>query len=408
MSDTNARLVGQVHDAVQRIAQDLESRSMSELGDEAIGSLPHQGLALAVGVSGATLLFDELERQHPGQFGEARDRAVEYLGQQMLHVEMLPSLFNGVVGVLFALRTTKGAMARELDELCDDIEEAIAEWLATDAKDHPWIDVVSGLSGTGIYFCGRPRTPGALRCIGRVVELLEIRAHLDADRDGSQATAARGPGEEDQITANEEVGVAHGVAGVLLFLLHARQALADRMPSLRPLISTASSTLSRTVRGPQDAYRRLITTRPSWCRGELGIAQVLCALGRSLDDSSFTTLAKQLTSRSTAALTHPHVFPDASLCHGWAGAALLYRRLADQLDSPEFATHSNLLVERSLEVRGERGYGGYLFAIDRPDGTTEMAASCGLLSGSSGTALALLSALSPQPLQWERALGVFS
>jgi hypothetical protein len=91
---------------------------------------------------------------------------------------------------------------------------------------------------------------------------------------------------------------------------------------------------------------------------------------------------------------------DAGICHGTAGLALVFARLAAYTDDPELRTAASTWLGRTLE-RWEPGTGCGGFTILGLEGWTPEPS---FLTGSAGIGLVLLALSDSEPPSWDRLL----
>jgi lantibiotic biosynthesis protein len=96
---------------------------------------------------------------------------------------------------------------------------------------------------------------------------------------------------------------------------------------------------------------------------------------------------------------------DAGLCHGAAGLAHIFNRMAQATGDERLAEAARVWFQRTLEFRQDgQGIGGFLAWAPEADGKPAWKGNPGLLTGTAGIALALLAASCPHEPQWDRVL----
>lgn len=253
-------------------------------------------------------------------------------------------------------------------------------------------DAVRGLAGLGhLLMLRAPVSPELFLVLDYLVRLTFARTHPD----GTQVPgwwSHVGPGgseSEDFPGGHANNGLAHGIAGPLALLsqavLHRIRVPGDTEAIQRILtwldnwrqqgpagpwwpywVTTAQHRDGTPVVGPQ---------RPSWCYGAAGIARVQQLAAQALDD---TDREKQALHVLEQALTNPAALAmivDDSLCHGWAGHALLSH--TSGIGDP---------VALSAPVLGQGEVDAVAEDLLAPRGPRS---GIGLLEGGAGVALAL-------------------
>ena len=154
----------------------------------------------------------------------------------MLATEPLTSsLYSGFTGIAWAAETTDRLLGTDgKEDRNGDIDEALTSLLRRYPEHAPY-DLIHGLAGIGVYALARWPRPGATQCILGVLEQLAGRARYD--RDGVYwwtPPSWLGARQDYYRPGGIDLGVAHGVAGVIPFLApsgFARAGHADR-PSI--------------------------------------------------------------------------------------------------------------------------------------------------------------------------------
>jgi hypothetical protein len=142
---------------------------------------------------------------------------------------------------------------------------------------------------------------------------------------------------------------------------------------------------------------------PAWCYGNPAVAAALLVAARASSEPDLEREALALAVEAAVRPLEGAATEDAGLCHGAAGIAHIYNRLHQATGDVRFREAALAWYLRVLELRGERGVGGYLY-WHGPRGTSHLQALPGLLMGAAGTALALLAAVDDVEPQWDRAL----
>jgi lantibiotic modifying enzyme len=318
---------------------------------------------------------------------------------------LTPWLHGGFAGVGWALKHIEPLLFEEPED-----DDAIAEWLAS-ALEPPVqrgeFDLISGLTGYGIYALEALPRSAAKRVLERLIERL---AETGEAADGG-FTWFTPPNMVPKWQLGRipngyyNLGVAHGVPGVISVLASCAAAgvLRDRT-----MLDGAVAWLLR-QKQPADDWTfphflasgvDVTPSRAAWCYGDPGLAAALFTAGRLAGRPEWEAEALEIARRCakrTAGLI------DASLCHGSAGLAHLYNRLYQASGDETMAETARAYYRHAVELRkpGE-GIGGYLSWAEEQ----VWAPNPGFLVGAAGTALALLAAVTPREPEWDRALAI--
>lgn len=390
-----------------------------------------RGHTLAAGFAGTALTFGVADRCWPAQgwdrVGHRHLAAARSALEATPHVT--ESLFGGLAGVGYAatvLDAGRGRYARFLTTvdraLFPRVGRAIARVDRVDGCGVGDFDLISGLTGVGVYLLARRHVPevGAvlcrlLSCLGRLLgDGREPRRwHTPADLVGDVMHDAYPHG-------CHNCGAAHGLPGPLALLAIAMRhgIVVDGAASFG--IGMAIERSARWLAGarseatwgpdwpnaiglpaPDGAPPPTAPAAPAgpgraaWCYGAPGVARALWLAGEALDDARYRDLA--LTTMR-AVLVRPSRLTSPTFCHGVAGLLQITRRFAADTGSVEFGAAADGLCAdllRAHEPGSLLGYrnvepGGVL--VDHP----------GLLDGAPGVALALMAAGTPGEPVWDR------
>jgi lantibiotic modifying enzyme len=356
-------------EAIEAIAADLEARPLARPD-------------LDMGHAGQALLHATLARAgHP----ERVERAVHALEAALGGLDQVPGpwLVDGAAGVAWVAAHLGDLVEVDEDSLAE-LDALVAQVLAAEPWPFRW-DHVAGLVGLGVYALERS---GAAGLCDRVVGQLALLA----ERSTAGATWRDPEGHHD-------LGVAHGVAGVIAFLAGAAADTAGAAPLLADAVRwlLAHDTGDPKGRFPYRLLPEPENPRPrrdGWCYGDQGVAVALVRAGRVVGEPAWIErgleLARDVARRRPAAL-------DVSLCHGTAGRAHMFNRLAQATGSDELAEAARVWYRETLARRQPgQGIGGYRSELGAGDDGS-------LVIGATGVALGLAAGCSSAEPVWDRA-----
>ncbi|WP_395815340.1 lanthionine synthetase C family protein [Archangium minus] len=404
-------LEGAEHEAALRAVRDIVEDLPRFLVSGPLAS------SLARGQPGVAVLLTCLSRvsgdsSHGARAEALLDEATEALATQVLG----PDLFDGFPGIAWALQHVRGTPEDPDEDPLSDIDAALADYLQTRPWPHRY-DLVSGLVGLGVYALERLPRPGARQCLERVVARLgELAERTDA------GLRWKTPADKVEVMAREahphgcyNLGVAHGISGVLAVLAGAASAGVEA--------GTASALLRggwdwmMAQRAPDSAAARFPTRlgvdgtpsggsdRPAWCYGAPGMALVLHRVARAVGDVAWEREALALCREAAGRRGQTERVRDAALCHGATGLGHLYNRLFQETGEGLFADAAVHWFRHALSLRRPGvGIGGFQTLEFFPDGTQGWTDAPGLLVGAAGITLALLAATSAVEPAWDRLL----
>jgi hypothetical protein len=415
------------------------------------GILPGPGLA--GGTAGGALFFAYLSRarlQEPGAAGDSESAAtlLERATESLASVPLPPDLYGGFSGVawtaehLYAPRfadpaedpaapaAATEAQTTEEDGAEDplaDIDNALLTYLDRS----PWTtdyDLIRGLAGLGVYSLERLPRPGALACLGKIVDRLTETAERGQQGLTWHTSPHLLPDWQRKLfpTGYYNLGVAHGVPAVLA-LLGATCAAGERLAAAgdaaagalaaraRPLLDEAMRWFlaQRLPPGGPSWFGASFSpevpageSRLAWCYGDPGIAAAILVAARGSGEAAWERFAVDLALDAAARPFARSRVRDAGLCHGSAGLAHLFNRLYQETGEPPLAAASRRWFEHVLDFRRPGlGVAGYQAYWVEDDGVTESwLPQSGLLEGVTGIGLALLGGLSEFEPAWDRVM----
>jgi lantibiotic biosynthesis protein len=324
---------------------------------------------------------------------------------------LAPGLYVGFTGAAWGLaHLARVADGRYEAEGLESFDDVLWQLLVTRGGGC-YYDLIGGLAGLAVYALER-ETPRADQCLERIVELLDQQALVRADEitwltpalELSPAQRPRYP------NGCFDFGLAHGVPGVVSTLAAIRR---------RGIAEAATERLCRGAvrwmlrrRLPEQEKSRYPArvgldgecspSRLAWCYGDIGIAMALAAAASALNEPEWEEESLS-TARHAAAVTQDGAgVVDASLCHGAAGLAHFFNRLANRHADVTVRAASLSWFRATLELRGSTaGAGGYRYLSIALDGTSMWVPKPGLLEGAAGIGMALLVALYETSPSWD-------
>jgi lantibiotic biosynthesis protein len=381
-----------------------------------ITSLPGQrDSSLARGQAGLALLYTWLARtrrtpQADILARQCLDRAIEAVSTQAMNA----SLWGGFTGVAWAAELVDGLLDSDAEDRNEAVDDALLRLLS---RANPWpgpYDLVVGLTGLGVYALQRHARPSAIECLHLVVERLHQCARHDEH--GlywwTPPTEILNPEARKQYPSGRaDLGVAHGVAGVIAFLGGICGAGVEQATA-RPLLEEAVSWLLAhpvpTEAGPTFPIWVAPGVQPwparcAWCYGDPGIAAALLMAARGVDAAGWEQTAVALACRAAERPASETGVVDASLCHGAAGLAHIYNRMYQATGEPKLGRAALYWLERTLDFyRLARGKGDSW--VQGSKDPTHQAPWTGIdvVDGAAGVALVLLAASTSVEPAWDR------
>jgi lantibiotic biosynthesis protein len=384
---------------------------------ESITSLPgERGPSLAGGQAGLAVFYTWLARTRRAPQAEvlARrclDQAIEAVSTQAMNA----SLWGGFTGVAWAAELVDRLLDRDAEDRGEAVDDVLVRLLS---RANPWsapYDLVVGLTGLGVYALQRCPRPVAIECLRRVVE----RLHECAQHDEHGLYWWTPPAEihhesrEQYPSGRVDLGVAHGVAGVIALLGGLCGAGAEQATA-RPLLKEAVRWLfAHSVPTEADPTFPIwvapgvqpLPARCAWCYGDPGIAAALLMAARGVGDAGWEQAAVALACRAAERPASQTGVVNAGFCHGAAGLAHLYNRMYQASGEPELGRAALYWLERTLGFyRRARDNGGSWVQGSSDPAQRELWTWTGIdvVDGAAGVALVLLAAATSVEPAWDR------
>jgi lantibiotic biosynthesis protein len=392
----------------EEIAADLQSRITAS----SLGVSP----SLAGGESGLALFFSYLDQARPGEGYD--DLAMQLLERTISAAAvnpLMPSLYSGFSGVAWTMEHLSGRLYEDGDggeDAGEEVTAALAEHVALT----PWqghYDLISGLVGFGVFALERLPRPGGEECLRRVVARLSELA----ERNPQGITWRTGPeimSDQDAETypaGYYNLGVAHGVPGVIALLGLAQRAGVECRPLLdgavRWLLAQQLPPDLASLFGYNVAARGApVPSRVAWCYGDLGISSTLMVAARAVEEPAWEAEALKIARRTAERSLQDSSVVDAGICHGAAGVAHLFNRLHQATGDPALAEAARHWIDETLALRRSEGIGGFLSWAPNEQRQLGWREAAGFLTGSAGVGLALLGAATAVEPEWDRVLQI--
>lgn len=264
---------------------------------------------------------------------------------------------------------------------------------------HENFDFFHGAFGIIRYFEVR----GKKDCLRNVIRLLATKAY----NSGTEADIFNNSVNDEYVTGCN-FGIAHGIPGFLLILLslyeqgiekeYCKKLVEDGLDYILSFRNQANG-ISRLVNFPYNIYKEEagarkvhINTRLAYCNSDLGITFLLLRAAKTFDNNRYEKLAMEIgvccTQRTTFELTGVE---DYHFCHGAAGVAQLYARIAGLSGESIFTDAYEYWIDRTISS---------LQADMKHDDISKVKLS--FLHGWLGAVLAVYGYLNPELKGWDK------
>jgi len=324
--------------------------------------------------------------------------SMKYLRAALSSDPMPPTLYGGLLGIGWVAEHLASYVNGLPENLNDEIDGALASGLESAAwQGH--FDLVSGLVGVGLYSLERRTSQVAASNVQRVVDRLAVLALPQASGFAWWSPPEQlGPYKLGQYPKGcFDLGVAHGVAGVIAFLAAVTAAGMQTVRSRELADGAVSWILShqRLDRLPFSSRfpaafepgGELESTRYAWCYGDPGVAAALFLAGSAFGRAEWETQALEVAREAAVCPAEKTLVSDAALCHGAAGLGHLYNRLAQASGDVTLQEAARNWLRQSVDLAEPSLYGNQSF-----------------LEGIVGVGLAWLAASTSVTPAWDRLL----
>lgn len=373
--------------------------------------------SLAGGDAGLALFFAYLGAARDSETDDSADRAFDALGRSagaLAEARLGPSLYSGFCGVGWVVEHLTRELFEGDEDVSDEVDEALRS-LLLNAQGTPMYELISGLAGFGTYLTERMPHPAAAGLLGRVLDrLAETAEESDAGITWYDRPEWLSPWQREEMPGGcYNLGVAHGVPGVLGFLAAAHgEGIRD------PRVERLAEGLVHWILGQQlpPGDRSVLPafvvpgetpepTRTAWCYGDLGVAAVLLSAARSFGREDWEREALAMARLAARRPIDSVNAIDTGLCHGAAGLAHLFNRLYQATGDPEIRDAALAWLHRTLDMQrpGEDFAGLMSWVVPQP-GEGRWEGEHGFLTGIAGVGLALLAAVTGIEPAWDRVL----
>jgi lantibiotic biosynthesis protein len=340
------------------------------------------------------------------------DEAIEAASTQAMNA----SLYGGFTGVAWAAELVDHLLDPAAEDRSEAVDDALLRLLSRADRWSAPYDLVVGLTGLGVYALQRYPRPLAIECLRLVVERLHDCAQHDEHGLYWWTPLAEILNQESRKQCPSgcaDLGVAHGVAGVIALLgsiCGAGVAQATARPLLEGAVSWLLAHSVPTEAGPTFPVWVAPGLEPwparcAWCYGDPGIAAALLVAARGVGDADWEQAAVALACRAAERPASETGVVNACFCHGAAGLAHLYNRMYQATGEPKLGAGAVYWLERTLGFYClAREAGGSWVQGNSDPGQRERWTWSGveLVDGVVGVALVLLAAATSVEPTWDR------
>ncbi|HUR09719.1 MAG TPA: lanthionine synthetase C family protein [Flavitalea sp.] len=394
--DVNPSLVSQIEVIAEQILKNKDD--VIEVG-------------LLGGKAGITLLFAYLSKAFPEKkYLQATLDYLDELSDSLSTEELSHNMSAGVAGIAFVFQHLRniGILDNEDDLNLLDLDEFIAQGVEHDFSTGNW-DPLHGITGLGIYFLERNTETGEKKYLEKIVDhLTEMRTEV------GEYKVWITPGFGKYSNDNYNLGLAHGMPGVLSFLAQV-YSRGIRQNEIESIISSSLPFLLKheyvdeiycfpTAIDVLPKEEKEQNSRLAWCYGDLCMAFAIIHCGIALQNDGWLNKGIEVALKTTHRTLENSDCNDAPFCHGTVGLLHLYHRLYSLTKNETFKSASQKWLDISLHefYKPGEGAGGYFSrSFNEEKNNFELIPKYSLLEGSAGIALVYLSYLYDINPDWD-------
>ncbi|MFB5660291.1 lanthionine synthetase C family protein [Alteribacillus sp. HJP-4] len=395
---------------------------------------PWDPLTLSHGFPGSILFFSEMNKAYPGEgWDYVAHQHISYVTPYLEQGFRSVSLFGGVTGLAFAVHSASNKGQRYKNYL-SKLDKVIIEETYNQLENEKFrkglgaspafYDVIQGLAGVGRYCLERQSYSHLFNKVLKEI----LSSFINMSRpivSGTKKIPGWYISRENQFLNKDKIkyphgnfntGLAHGILGPLSLMAlcilkgievkHQRETIkyiSDWLIEQMKYDSTGYPvwphrvSLEELLEEKSNAFDK----REGWCYGNPGVARVLYLAGAALNHSDY----KQVSMGGFLGIIDRGLenteLESPTFCHGKAGLLqILIRMKSDTRDE----NLDQLINELAAELTQQYNYSAPLGFEDLEisEGNINKITKAGLLEGSTGAGLSLLSLLFEKECEWDK------
>lgn len=386
----------------------------------ALNATDYKHSSVAVSYPALCILFSELQHTFPQcNFDECAHRYLEKVNNSLGQNNMYDiSLFDGLCGVGFAANCMSDngkqyqSFIRNLNEhILDIADRNILQYRKLPLNELIY-DTMYGLTGTANYLLN---FKSESRVKNTLLNILQYLVDIcTTSIDGIPKFAIRADQSQLFSASNDSriryvnLGVSHGIPGILLILCKSYESgiyVTNQLEAIKYLSEYISNSCvknsnmifweSQKIIGIDND--EAVPSRDAWCYGTPGVSYSLLVASNLLNDNEMHNLAidsMKLSLKSLREVISP------TFCHGLSGLCCLARKFYEYTNDNYFYEMYMKLFEHILDLYSDQHPFGF---IDKEveKGQITNKHEIGLLTGTTGVLLTILSCYKPIKTQWE-------
>ncbi|WP_282086589.1 lanthionine synthetase LanC family protein [Aquimarina algiphila] len=319
---------------------------------------------------------------------------------------VLSGFFEGFEGIFYTIQYLYHCKIIEDDSLLDDLEEYLLKSLSIDFKINNF-DPLHGSIGKLLYYINSKNKDKE-----KVNQL--VNTFIDSLYNNKKETdhGIFWYDDNEDVKDLVNLGVAHGLAGILSFLLRLKELgynntyLDILITGIIKTILNSKNNIPRISNFPDYYSKNInqtnINSRLAWCYGDLGIAYTLLYASKVLQRDDLKVEVENITnstirrtiSNSGINYYEDYSFFDTGFCHGISGIVFILQKINNTLNQPNidkriqfwkkelfYNLEKQLKIKEDIYLPWYRQDDKYSYTLDKES----------MLNGLCGTGLVLLS-----------------
>ena len=329
--------------------------------------------------------------------------------------ENLPGNFcMGTTGTLWALNFLKEKQVIDLDEdyVSQDLLGHLEKGSILDTLQNNNCDLLHGGFGFLAYVIDNPQLPDREKLIQhQLAALAKIAIPVGEDK-LNWRISPKYLSEGGQITEGVNLGLAHGICGIVILLAKLKQSgysseFVDE--SVRKGLNFIYSNKLKNVVS-SSLYPILVTNnspvlngRLGWCYGDFCVALAHWHGWKATGNEAYKMEALEIMDHAARLAPEKASAFDCGLCHGTAGISHIFRKFYLETKKELYKQAADFWMERTIVMGNHAdGYAGYkVYRTEKNGGWT---ADAGVLEGVAGIGLSLISSFTNTEGDWDKFL----
>ncbi len=369
---------------------------------------------LVSGRAGALIFLANFRKEFNNyEYDALIQNQIEQLFDDLSSQEMSADLYYGFSGIAYTLQYLQKKELISEEELAesffDDLDEYVLQAIQQN-KETANLELILGNAGIAVYLFNRPNTPTILNAYQTMIESIDQNKILDLAKGNSCKWLTTGL-ENNQYYC---LGMAHGIPAILSQLggIYSKKIQKDHTKYLLSL--GMQGMLNEENQDCDFSFDHTITlqnnekkyqSRLAWCYGDLSVALGFMQAAMATHNQSWYYKAIDIASKAAQRDAKYANIVDNSICHGSLGVVHIFNRFYQLTWEDIFKEQALFWLDHALQM-AEQYQGVQKYHTKTPDKNSIMQIDydMGLLCGTAGAGLVLLSLISETEPDWDDVL----